>query len=196
MHDATRREFGLATLDGRALWLSALLLVVAPWLIVAGSIAAQGLEAWRARGMGELIGPLVCGAVWAGVALASRRSRITLANGVLTVRSTFYRCDVPLSALDLDGARVFDREERTELGTARKRNGVGLPGFHSGHFRLRNGERAFVAVAAGRWRLWLPRRGGGGLLLEPDNARALLDMLRAATERMPSSRLAGVAGNG
>lgn len=185
-------EFELATLEGRPLLLGALLLVVAPWLILGGSIAAQGFAAWKAHGLHEITAPLVCSAVWAVVALASRRSHATLSDGVLRVRSTFYRCDVPVEALDLAKARLFDREERTELGTARKRNGVGLPGFHSGHFRLKNGEKAFVAVASGRWRLWLPRRGGAGLLLEPRNARALLDALRAAQAH--PTRLAAAAG--
>jgi hypothetical protein len=193
MHEHPDASFELATLEGRPLFLGALMLVVAPWLILAGSIAAQGVAAWQARGVGEVVGPLVCTALWAVIALASRRSRATLAGGVLTVRSTFYRCDVPLEALDLAHARVFDREERTELGTARKRNGVGIPGFHSGHFKLKNGERAFVAVASGRWRLWLPRRTGGGLLLEPRQARALLDALRTAAQAHPT-HLAGTAG--
>lgn len=190
MHESKDMSFELATLEGRPMFFAALLLVAVPWLILAGSVAAQGLAAWQARGMFELIGPLACSAVWVTIALAARRNRATLKDGVLSVRSTFYRCDVPVDALDLAKARLFDREERTELGIAYKRNGVGLPGFHSGHFKLKNRERAFVAVASGRWRVWLPRKSAGGLLLEPRDGRALLDALRNTARPHPTHLVA------
>ena len=170
-------EVGLAPISPRSLWLSAVLLVVLPGVVIACVDAGQ--RAGHGVPLQALLAPAACALVWLVLALAARRRRVTLAGGVLTVRSTFYRRDTPLAALDLEQARVFDREERVELRTARQRNGIGLPGFHSGYFMLRNGQRAFVAVAHGRWRLWLPYRDGdGGLLLEPEDPRALLALLR------------------
>jgi len=189
----TEARIDLAAMSPRSLWLSALLLVVLPGVIIAGIDASQ--RAGHGVPPQALIAPAVCVLVWVVLALAARRRRVTLAGGVLTVRSTFYRRDTPLAALDLEHARVFDREERLELRPARKRNGIGLPGFRSGHFVLRNGQRAFVAVANGRWRLWLPCRAGGGLLLEPQDPRALLALLRARAAT-PARPVAAPAGNG
>jgi len=173
----------LAAISPRSLWLSALLLVVLPGVVIACVDAGQ--RAGHGVPPQALLAPAAFALIWLVLALAARRRRVTLAGGVLTVRSTFYRRDTPLVALDLEHARVFDREERLELRTSRKRNAVGLPGFHSGHFMLRNGQRAFVAVANGRWRLWLPYRdGSGGLLLEPEDPRALLALLRAQAHRV------------
>ncbi|HVJ38526.1 MAG TPA: hypothetical protein VM687_12090 [Stenotrophomonas sp.] len=182
----------LAAMSARTLWLSALLLVGLPGVVTAC------VDAGQRSGHGvppqALLAPAVCALVWVILALAARRRRVTLTAGVLSVRSTFYRRDVSLQALDLEHARVFDREERLELRPARKRNAVGLPGFQSGHFVLRTGQRAFVAVASGRWRLWLPCRDGGGLLLEPQDPRALLALLRTQATA-PAQRVAALAGN-
>ncbi|HYG08299.1 MAG TPA: hypothetical protein VD865_18065 [Stenotrophomonas sp.] len=185
MDDTAPRDFALAPIATRTLWLSALLIVVLPVLLVVVATAMHPNSAAAQRFAPQLLlGPGICLLVWASLALATRRRRLILAGDLLTVRSTFYTSHLPLGALDLDRARVFDREEHTELRPAGKRNGIGLPGLHSGHFTLRNGQRAFVAVAGGRWRVWLPRRdGGAGLLLEPADARDLLDVLRARAPR-------------
>lgn len=183
----------LPAISPRTLWLSALLLIVLPGVIIACVDAGQ--RAGHGVPPQALVAPAVFVLVWVVLALAAQRRRVTLSGGVLSVRSTFYRRDTPLAALDLEHARVFDREERLELRPARKRNGVGLPGFRSGHFVLRNGQRAFVAVASGRWRLWLPCREGGGLLLEPQDPRALLALLRAQAAK-PTHRVAAPRDNG
>ncbi|HEY9253968.1 MAG TPA: hypothetical protein VIP30_05470 [Stenotrophomonas sp.] len=187
---ATHTE--LAAISARTLWLSALLLVGVPGVIIAF------VDAGQRTGHGvppqALLAPAVCALVWVIVALAARRRQVTVSGGMLSVRSTFYRRDLPLQTLDLEHARVFDREERLELRPVRKRNAIGLPGFQSGHFVLRNGQRAFVAVASGRWRLWLPGRDGGGLLLEPRDPRALLALLRAQATA-PAQHVAAPAGN-
>jgi len=186
MHDPAPKQFPLATLDSRGLMLSASLLIVIPWLILAGSFVAVARNTHAHGDALQGLWPvLFCTLVWVAIVIASRRSRVTVDGPSLTVRSTFFRSQVPLAALDLGKARLFDREEHTELRPGRKRIGVGMPGFHSGNFKLRNGQRAFVAVASGRWRLWLPRHDGTGLLLEPQDPRALLETLRGATTAAP-----------
>ena len=74
---------------------------------------------------------------------------------------------------------MVDLDERTEFKPGVKTNGYSVPGFHSGHFRLRNREKAFVAIAGERRALWLPTsHNGSGLLLQPQQPDALLKRLR------------------
>jgi len=117
--------------------------------------------------------------VWLVLDRLMRRHELALDNGVLDLRSTLYHARTPLSGLDLDRARVIDLDEHAELRPGMKANGFALPGFRSGwFFRLRDRRKTFVAIADGRWKLWLPVRGDHDLLLEPRDPQRLLERLR------------------
>lgn len=109
---------------------------------------------------------------------AMRRHRIVLDGSALEVVTTFYRRRLAVDELRLQQARVIDLSERTEFKPALRSNGTSLPGFHSGWFRLRNRNRALVAIAGGPRVLWLPTTRGFDLLLQPQQPQALLQHLR------------------
>ncbi|MHC9086507.1 PH domain-containing protein [Luteimonas sp. RIT-PG2_3] len=127
---------------------------------------------------------IVCLALLVGVMLARRllRHRLSLEHGTLEVATSFYRRSYALAELQLDAARVIDLDERTEYKPRLKTNGVSLPGFHSGWFRLRNGGKALVATTGGPRVLQLPTRKGHDLLLQPVHPAALLDELKRLAE--------------
>ncbi len=116
--------------------------------------------------------------VWKVLDRAMHRHRLTLADGRLKIATSFYSIDMGIAELQLDQARVIDLHERTEYKPRWKTNGYSVPGFHSGHYRLRNREKAFVAIAGERRALWLPSARGQGLLLQPRQPEALLQRLR------------------
>jgi len=128
---------------------------------------------------------LLVSAIWALLDRAMLRHRLALSADSLEVKTSFYSRTVPLSELRLDQARVVDLDERTELKPGTKSNGYSVPGFHSGHFRLRNGQKAFVAIAGERRALWLPTVGNAGLLLQPQQPEALLNRLRELATNRP-----------
>lgn len=115
------------------------------------------------------------------LALAMRRRSVELRDGMLDVRATLFRKRVPVAALDLGRARVVDLAERTELRPWLKSNGMSVPGFHAGHFRLRGDfGKAFCLLTQRQRVLWLPLRGGKEqLLLSLERPQALLDALVA-----------------
>jgi len=164
------------------------LCVLLPVLITAAALSAvrTGETHWDfAGGNPLLVGATIIGAelilmsaVWMLLDRVMRRHRLALSNDSLEVKTSFYSRIVPLSELKLDEARVIDLEERTEFKPGVKTNGYAVPGFHSGHFRLRNREKAFVAIAGERRALWLPTIHDTGLLLQPLQSDALLDRLR------------------
>ena len=57
--------------------------------------------------------------------------------------------------------------------------GTGLPGYQSGWFRLRNGERALVYLTDRRKAVYVPTALGYSLLLSPDDPGAFLSALEA-----------------
>ena len=142
-----------------------------PLKLIAGSVPLTS-----ALTMGG-IGTFVL-ALWFVLDRAMRRHVLTLSPTTLEVRTSFYTDRLPLSELRLDQARVVDLHEHRELNPGAKTNGYALPGFKSGHFRLKNGDKAFVAIVGERRALWLPATRGKGLLLQPQQPDALLGRLR------------------
>ncbi len=112
--------------------------------------------------------------------LAMTRRSVQLRAGVLDVRAAMYRKRVAVADLDLASARVVDLAEHTELRPLFKTNGISLPGYHAGHWRLRERlGKAFCLLTDRRRVLWLPARDGATqLLLSLERPQALLDALR------------------
>lgn len=109
------------------------------------------------------------------------RRRVAFDGRRLRVESTFYTREAPLADFALDDARVVDLRERTELRPMLKSNGYALPGFHSGHFRLRDWKRrAFCLVTDPSKVLALPHADGRVWLLSFEHPQAVLDILRRA----------------
>lgn len=78
---------------------------------------------------------------------------------------------------------MVDLGEHTQLKPLLNSNGVKLPGFQSGWFRLRNRSKALVARADGNRVLWVPTTRGFDLLLQPRQPQALLDALKGMAPR-------------
>lgn len=85
---------------------------------------------------------------------------------------------LPFSALQLDSARVLDLHATPSLAPARRTWGVAIPGYRSGWFRLRDGERALLYVTDPSRIAYIPTRRGYALLLSVADPAALLSALR------------------
>jgi hypothetical protein len=114
--------------------------------------------------------------------LAYARRHIDLQNGELKIRSTLFTKRVPVLAMRLDAARVVDLAEHTELKPGLKKLGFGYPGFHSGYYRTRGGQRAFCLLTDHSRVLAIPLRSGEWLLLSPEQPRQLLQELQRLAE--------------
>lgn len=120
-----------------------------------------------------------------GVALTWRffNRRIQLDDAVLDVRSTFFRRRTPVAQMDLQRAHVVDLKRDPEHGLRHKTYGYSVPGFHSGHYRLRGGGKGFVLVTDVHRVLVIPVADGPTLLLSVAQPQALLDALNKAARR-------------
>ena len=90
---------------------------------------------------------------------------------------------IAVADLDLDRAEVVDLSQHASLKPTLKLIGSRMPGYRSGHFRLRNGARASLAITDPRRVLVLPRRDGNYVMLSLENPGALLEALRRAANR-------------
>jgi hypothetical protein len=118
----------------------------------------------------------------AGLSWMVRRRRIRLDNRELQITATLYTRNVAVEAIDLSRARIVSLEEHTELKPHLKTHGFSVPGFHAGHFRLRNLSKAFCLITDRTRVLSLPLRDGGQILLSPEKPHVLLERLRELAE--------------
>lgn len=172
------RDYRVAT-PGRlpllGLWL--------PLLLAAGLVVAAALaDAGRVHGA-HWIAPALLAATGAFLHAFYLRRGIRLHGRCLLVRSSMFTSRTDIAAIDLARARVVDLAEHGEFAPARKTVAYTLPGFKSGHFRLRNGTRAFCLLTDASRVLALPLRDGRWLLLSPEQPRQLLQDLQRLAAR-------------
>ncbi len=181
--------------SGRTRFILFLLCVVLPVGLSTVAMTLSGDGSLFGRYMDDIMipprlaGPLLVTAIavvcWLLLDWAMRRHRLSLGDGALTVRTSFYKDRTMFSELQLDQARVIDIGEHPERKPMLKSNGYSLPGFNSGWFRSRKFKKLFVATAGAKRLLWLPTTRGHGLLLQPRNPKALLDRLHELSEQHP-----------
>lgn len=151
----------------------------APWIEVALS------PPWFRMGGSAAWSLLVIAVLGIGLGAAFFRRRVELDDNVLDVRSTMYRRRVPVAQLRLDQAEVVDLQRDRRYGIRVKTNGYSVPGFYSGHFRLRGGGKGFALVTDRARVLALPVSDGSTLLLSVDRPQALLDALHKVAASAP-----------
>ncbi|MGN6150491.1 MAG: PH domain-containing protein [Lysobacteraceae bacterium] len=129
------------------------------------------------------IGVIVMAMVLGVVFRSTTRNGIALEGATLRVRAGLHRLAVEVATLDLDAARIVDLAGEPALKPMLKTFGTSMPGYQTGHFRLRDRGKAFLLLTERRKVLVLSERSGRRLLLSLERPQALLDAVRAVTER-------------
>ncbi len=128
------------------------------------------------------IGVLLLGvvALFGSIVYSSRNTRCEVSPGELRIAGNIYGRRIPIEALSPDAAKVIDLRGDPALGISWRTNGVGLPGYGAGWFRLKNGEKALLFVTDPRRVLYLPTKRGYSLLVSPADPDGLLAAVRRA----------------
>ncbi|MEN9558883.1 MAG: hypothetical protein RLZZ502_94 [Pseudomonadota bacterium] len=117
-----------------------------------------------------------------GLVACMRHNWLSISATELTVRSSFYKktyllkelkkvCDAPVNLMMLN-----------DYAWKRRRRAFSFPGYHSGHFVLRNGKSAFVSVIALEVLIYEDSKGHYLLLGVPEieKIQSLLDAIKTA----------------
>ncbi|MDJ0676315.1 MAG: PH domain-containing protein [Calothrix sp. MO_167.B42] len=105
------------------------------------------------------------------VAYSSRHIQFELSNTELRIKGGLYGRSIPVKSLIVDRSQKIDINRDSVYHPTRRTNGTGLPGYRSGWFKLRNGEKALLFVTQSRDVVYLPTTDGYSLLMsvqEPD----------------------------
>jgi len=106
-----------------------------------------------------------------------RPLRLEVTSHDLKVSGSIYGRTLARDDLELASARAVDLRREPALIPVRRSNGVGLPNYQVGWFRLKNGQRALCFLTRRESVLYLPTKTNFVLLLstsEPDQLLAAL----------------------
>ena len=170
------RNFAIGPFGKAAVWFA-----VGFGTLVPLAVAGIGIVAARKSGA-DPVGLLAMQALVAvailAVLLPMWRREVAFDGKHVRVKATYYSRLAALSDFDLGRARVVDTREHTEFKPALKTNGLALPGYWAGHFRLRDRRKAFCLVTDPSKVLALPHADGRVWLLSFEHPQAVLDILR------------------
>jgi hypothetical protein len=120
----------------------------------------------------------------------SRRS-LVLTDSELQLRAGFYKTTVRIGQIRVDQAEEVSLFQRTEYAPRWRTNGIKLPGYRVGWFRLRNGDKAMLYLTNPFKVTRLPTTAGYVMLL---STSALLPALRARAGAAAGAEVDGGAG--
>lgn len=110
----------------------------------------------------------------------SQRASLRLSSAGVSFRGDVWgRKTVPLQQIRVRDARIVNLETEAELRPGSKRMGTGLPGYASGWFRLRSGEKALVYLTDRHKVVYIPTDLGYSILASVAEPEKLLSELRS-----------------
>lgn len=113
------------------------------------------------------------------IAWSTRNVTFTVSPEGLRIRGDLYGRLIPMQSLVLADAAAIDLAKETEYQPKWRTNGVGLPGYASGWFRLRNGGKALLFVTDRRHVARIPTKDGYTFMATVADPQALIAALRS-----------------
>ena len=129
-------------------------------------------------GLSVLLAALAAMFLW--FAWAATHGTVRLRDGGLQLDVPIYGRVIPVADLDLGAAQVVDLTGDSPLRPRIRSNGLGVPGYGLGWFRLADGSRALTALSRRTGVLHLPTASGYVLLISVEDPQALLAALARA----------------
>lgn len=125
--------------------------------------------------------------MFAYMAYSSRSARFEVSEQGLRIRGAAYGRAIPMEHLIVEEARAVDLEEEHGLQPSLRTNGIGLPGYRAGWFRLNRGERALLFVTDRSRVVHIPTRDGYSVMLSVERPEDFVASLQRAAGGGPMS---------
>jgi len=107
----------------------------------------------------------------------SRNTKFELTDGGLQIRGEIYRRFIPKSSLVREDAKMLDLNAEREYQPRLRTNGIGLPGYNAGWFKLRNGKKALLFITDPSRVVYIPSKEGYAVLLSTSQPEEFLTLI-------------------
>jgi len=117
-------------------------------------------------------------AVFVFISYSARHASFTVTDDALRIRASFYGRTIPRSDIVAEGVKVIDLNVDSEYMPRIRTNGIGLPGYAEGWFKLADKEKALLFVTDRSRVVYIPTTGNYSVLLSVRQAEEFADVLR------------------
>jgi hypothetical protein len=121
---------------------------------------------WFMGGVALLL--ILMAALFVWIAFSTRQAQVTVSDRGLEIAGGMYGRTIPAASLLVDEARVLHLGRDRDYQLKWRTNGVGLPGYAAGWFKLRNGEKSLCYVTNQRRVVYIPTTEGYSVMLSVD----------------------------
>jgi hypothetical protein len=112
------------------------------------------------------------------ITYSSKHVRFEVSGQTLRIRGDLYGREMNLSDLNVAAAKAVNLNQDGQFKPTLRTNGIGLPGYRSGWFRLRNQEMALLFITNPNSVVYIPTSKGYSLLLSVPNPEAFLSSIK------------------
>jgi len=138
----------------------------------------SNMAAWVMATIAALL--LILGLFLGWLAFSFGHPSVVLTDEDLRLNIPLYGRTIPNAEIAVNQARIVDLNNEPPLNPRFRTNGIGLPGYRVGWFRLRNGDRALAAITRPKQVLYVPTTRDYSLLLSVAEPEELLQSLQSA----------------
>lgn len=140
----------------------------------------SGVARWILPGLAALMLLLAVGFGWLYV--RGRNVSLRLDASGVTFDAPLYGRTIRRTDLIIDACKVVDLSREPELEPSWRTNGVGLPGYRLGWFKLKSGAKALVYLTHGPRAVYLPTNKGYVLLVGLKDPKSFVVALGSARD--------------
>ena len=119
----------------------------------------------------------ICG-MFIYFAYSAKKTKFVVSDKGLYIHGCLYGRAVPRESINEDGIKIVNLLTEEGYRPVVRTNGIGLPGYLSGWFRLENGERALLFVTNQADVVYVPTSEGYCVLLSPSEPMEFLNVTR------------------
>jgi len=138
-------------------------------------VPASGLAVWVSVILVAILIVLI--ALFGWIIYSARNTAVHVEPEGLRISGTLYGRRIPLASLRLGEARQLNLGRDTDHQLKWRTNGIGLPGYKAGWFRLKNGEKALAFITDPHRVVYIPTDDGYSLLLSAQEPARILQSL-------------------
>ena len=113
------------------------------------------------------------------IAYSSRTIQFEITKEGINIRGGLYQRLIPADSIIIAELKQIDIGKESPYKPVRRTNGIGLPGYASGWFKLRNGDKALLFVTDPSRVVYIATREGYSVLLSVQETERFLQLIGA-----------------
>jgi hypothetical protein len=122
---------------------------------------------------------IVMAALVVFIVYSTKNAKFEVTDGGLRIKGALYGRFIPKDTFVKSGARILNLDREGDFQPRTRSNGIGLPGYSEGWFKLKNGEKALLFLTDRTKVVYLPTNKDYTLMLSAKHPEEMLNWMGA-----------------